>query len=205
MSEAGFVQTYFILNKDKHNSSINLYPILLPKVLWQRASDKVTGSRRHSPAHRRLIWSLITDWSRSNVWQQSEQPSLGQHCSLLQHGEWAMCPKHCLLYFTMAGLLQSAETSLNAVETKKYPWTLLRGTSACLLTRMTQIDLKDIFFLSLLNLPGTKSTLPPSVWLRWQARMCWLRKTQAILFCRADVHPIINTKIEWAIPSRLHL
>ena len=34
-SEAGSVPTYFTLNKDKRNLSINSYLILLPQVLWQ--------------------------------------------------------------------------------------------------------------------------------------------------------------------------
>ena len=73
-------------------------------------------------------------------------------------------------------------TSLNARKQKKYLWTSLHGTSARLLTRTTQIDLIDILLLSLLNLPGTKSTLLPSVRPCWQARESWLRRVQAILF-----------------------
>ena len=63
---------------------------------------------------------------------------------------------------------------------KKYQWTSLRGTR--LLTRTTQVDLIDILLWSLLNLPGMKSTLLPSVRPGWQARESWLRRAQAIFF-----------------------
>ena len=61
-------------------------------------------------------------------------------------------------------------------------WISLHGTSTRLLTGTTQIDLIDVPLLSLLNSPGTKSTLPPSVRPGWQARESWLRRAQAIFF-----------------------
>ena len=68
---------------------------------------------------------------------------------------------------------------------KKYFWTSL-------LTSTTQTDLADVLLLLLLNLPGTKTTLPLSVRPDWRARKSWLRRVQAILFSVVDMHPMIN-------------
>ena len=75
-------------------------------------------------------------------------------------------------------------------------WTSLCRTFARLLTDTTQIDFIDVPLLSFLNLPGTKSILLPSVRPGWQAMESWLIKVQAILFSGANVHSIINAKLE---------
>ena len=83
---------------------------------------RYTGSRSRSPAHRQYGRSLLT---RAEVMIGSRLSAWGDlsRTAVLTPASWETglkrCPKYCLLYFILDGLLQSAKTSLNAVEIRK--------------------------------------------------------------------------------------
>ena len=122
-----------------------------------------TGNRCRRPAHRLLrlyrrfllTGTEVMFGSRLSVYAAHSRTPL-QHWQLARKGSPNIdCSTSSRpAYHSRRGRLSVRSKQ----ESKKYLWTSPCRTSAHLLTGTTQIDLMDVPLLSLLNLPGTKST-----------------------------------------------
>ena len=141
------------------------------------SSPVATGERRSRSrrlVHRRLgaIWSLLTDWSRNNVWQLSECLSslLGRHCSLLQHGEWTRKGAP-IIACSHPGRLTAVDGDRGRnKKAKKMPLDIAAWNFRTLIDRDdTDIPHRRASLIAS-ELFKYKSTLSPSVRLGWQAK-----------------------------------
>ena len=128
-SDVGSAQTYFPLNKV--NQLLNqplFHPITsssMAKGEWWSDRCRYTGSHSHKSTHRRfrlygrflLTRAEIMFGRRLSVWAALSRTALLTTTPWVTG--WKRCPKHCLLYFTLACLPQLAGTSLNKKQQKK--------------------------------------------------------------------------------------